>query len=323
MSFSSQVKQELGKIEDTSACCGHALAYGMLLFGRAFNLGSISIMTEHECVALKYADVVEKSSGVVPHYTVSDAGKYTVSVDDSASIKQVLSTFSVSGNEAFARINRGNLLNECSNDETEVFNCCNGAFLRGAFLSCGTISDPNKSYRLEFVVPFRTLSLDLLKMLTDYGLKAKHVVRRGANVIYVKDSESIEDLLNIMGAKLAAFEIMNIKIYKDIRNTSNRITNFNCANISRTVSASFDQIEKIEKMMENGTFDALSDDLKAFAKLRYDNPDSSLRELGEMFDPPLSRSAVNYRLKRIFAFYDKCEREKSNQNEQGSSDGGI
>ncbi len=296
------VKQELAKIEDTAPCCAHACAYAMLLFGRAFNLGSVSIMTEHECVAKKYASAIEQSSGIVPLFQVSQAQKYTVSVENAEERKKLLGVFSVSGNESFSRINRGNLLNERSDSETEVINCCNGAFLRGAFLSCGTISDPKKSYHLEFVVPFRTLSLDLLKMINEYGLKAKHMTRRGVNVIYVKDSESIEDLLNIMGAKMAAFEIMNIKIYKDIRNVSNRRTNFNYANISRTVSASYDQIEKIEKIMKNGAFEALDEDLQHLARLRVENPDSSLRELGEMFDPVLSRSAVNHRLQKIIAF---------------------
>ncbi|MCM1363477.1 MAG: DNA-binding protein WhiA [Faecalibacterium sp.] len=321
MSFSSTVKEELVKIENIAPCCLHAMAYGMLLFGRSFNLKSVSLMTEHECVAKQYALMIEKTTNVAPHFLVSDAGKYSISVDNPEEAVQVLSEFFVSGNEAFMRINRGNLLNECSSDATEDFNCCNGAFLRGAFLSCGTISDPNKGYHLEFVVPFRTLSFDLMKMLTDYGLKAKHMVRRGANVIYVKDSESIEDLLNIMGAQMAAFEIMNIKIYKDIRNVSNRITNFNCANISRTVSAAYDQIEKIEKLIKNGTFESLDDELRAFARVRIDNPDASLRELGEMFDPPLSRSAVNHRIKKILSFYDNQNKIKSDA--QQDTDGGI
>ena len=319
MSFSSSVKEELAKIEDTAPCCRHAAAYGMALFGRTFSLSSVSLMTEHECVALKYAKMLSASAEVEPKIHVSNAGKYTVSIESLDERKKVLSAFSVSGNESFSRVNRGNLLNECGNDKTEVLNCCNGAFIRGAFLSCGTISDPNKGYHLEFVVPFRTLSLDLLKLLTEYGLKAKHMVRRGANVIYMKDSGSIEDLLNIMGAKLASFEIMNIKIYKDIRNASNRKNNFNCANISRTVSASYDQIEKIKRIIENGAFEALDEDLQSFAKLRIENSEASLSELGAMFEPALSRSAVNHRLKKILAFCDSVEKQKESEKPVGGN----
>lgn len=302
MSFSAGVKNELSKIENVPPCCRHALAYGMLLFGRSFNSRAVSIMTDHECVVSKYAQVLKETTGIEAEIHHSEAGKFSVNIEDEAQISTVLSAFSVENSLGKQRINRANLLNENEDEQSEILNCCNGAFLRGAFLSCGTISDPNKSYHLEFVVPFKTLSLDLLKILTEYDLKAKHMSRRGVNVIYMKDSSSIEDLLNIMGAKMSAFEIMNIKIYKDIRNTSNRQTNFSFANISRTVSASLEQSRAIEKMLEDGTFNLLPPDLQEFARLRIDNPEASLRELGEMCNPVLSRSAVNHRLKKLMSY---------------------
>lgn len=257
-------------------------------------------MTEHEIVAQKYASLLESETGVTADISVSKAGKYTVSVKG-RDIETVLSCFSTSGNESFSRINRGNLLNE-SSSESEILNCCNAAFFRGAFLSCGTVSDPNKGYHLEFVVPFRTLSLDLMKMLTEYNLKAKHMVRRYVNIIYIKDSESIEDLLNIMGAQSCAFEIMNIKIYKDFRNVSNRRANFDSANVARTAIAACAQVEKIQKIIDLNKLSELPEDLRQFAVMRVENPDSSLREFGEMFSPPLSRSAVNHRIKKLIAF---------------------
>ena len=314
MSFSASVKKELSDIENMPECCLHAMAYGLLLFGRAFNSRSVSIMTEHECVANKYSEMIYKTCGVVAPVHVSDAEKYSINVEAKKDIEKILTEFSTNGNETIVRINRGNLLNENENEASEILNCCNSAFLRGAFLSCGTISDPNKSYHLEFVVPFRTLSLDLLKLLTEYNIKAKHMVRRGVNVIYVKESESIEDLLNIIGATLSAFEIMNIKIYKDIRNTANRQNNFSYANISRTVNASGEQNDSIIKMKSNGVFEYLPDELKEFAEIRLENPEASLRELGEMFDPPLSRSAVNHRLKKILAFSRKSVEELADEN---------
>ncbi|MGN0467503.1 MAG: DNA-binding protein WhiA, partial [Acutalibacteraceae bacterium] len=289
MSFSASVKQELSKIEQMPPCCRHAMAYGLLLFGREFNYRSVSIMTEHECVAKKYAKMLFSSTGINADIHVSKAGKYSINIENREDVKKIMTDFYVGENESILRINRGNLLNEYEDEESEIMNCCNGSFLRGAFLSCGTITDPQKSYHLEFIVPFRTLSLDLMKMLTEYGLKAKHMQRRGVNVIYIKDSSSIEDLLNIMGAKMSAFEIMNIKIYKDLRNAVNRQTNFSCANISRTVSAAGEHIDAINKMIEKKTFCFLPDDLKSFAKIRLENPEASLRELGDMFDPPLSR----------------------------------
>ena len=317
MSFSSNVKQELSKFEDMPPCCAHAMTYGLLLFGRSFNYSGISIMTEHECVAEKYSEMIKQETSVLPDFRVSKAGKYTVSINGRAGMAEVFDRFSLSGNEAVMRINRGNLLNESSGDPSEDWNCCNGAFLRGAFLSCGTISDPNKGYHLEFVVPFRTLSLDLMKMLTEYGLKAKFMTRRGVNVIYLKDSESIEDLLNIMGAKNSAFEIMDIKIIKDVRNSANRKSNFSVANISRTVKASYDQVEAFQKLIDCGVYDKLDAGMKHFINLRIENPDASLRELGEMYDPPLSRSAVNYKIKRLMALYNKTySKADSGQSEE-------
>ncbi len=305
MSFSAEVKKELSSIENIAPCCRHAMAYGMLLFGRSFNSREISITTEHECVAKKYAELLKECTGTEAELSLSQKGKYSIHLTESNLIKNVLGTFYIDDGFTISRINRANLLNENEDKESEILNCCNGAFLRGAFLSCGTITDPNKSYHLEFVVPFKTLSLDLMKILSEYDLKAKHMTRRGVNVIYLKDSCCIEDLLNIMGAKLSAFEIMNIKIYKDIRNTTNRQTNFSCANISRTVSASIEQSAAIEKMIKNNTFSILPLELQEFAKLRLDNPEASLRELGEMTAPPISRSAVNHRLKKLIAFSQK------------------
>ena len=317
MSFSATVKKELSAIIDMPDCCEHAFAYGLFLFGRAFNSRAVSIMTEHECVAKSYSAMIQKICGVDAPIHVSAAEKYSINIEDKDKIQKILSVFSLNGNESIVRINRGNLLNENENEVSEILNCCNSAFLRGAFLSCGTISDPNKSYHLEFVVPFRTLSMDLLKLLTEYNINAKHMLRRGVNVIYIKESESIEDLLNIIGAKMSAFEIMNIKIYKDIRNVSNRQTNFNFANISRTVSAAIEQRDCIIKMKNNGVFEYLPEELKEFAEIRIENPEASLKELGELFDPPLSRSAVNHRLKKILAFSRKTIDDIISENKNG------
>ncbi len=303
MSFSSNIKDELIKIENMPDCCVHAMAYGMLLFGRSFNSGSVSMMTDNKNVAMKYMDVTEKASGILPNCSVSEAGKYTLEISAHEDIRKVLSDFSMSGKERTLRIDRGNLLNETTY-EGESLSCCDGAFLRGAFLSCGTASDPNKNYHIEFVVPFKTLSMDLLKMLTDYGLKAKHMVRRYVNVIYIKDSESIEDLLTIMGAYNCSMEIMNIKIYKDVRNLTNRRNNFENANFSKTVNAAYDQRSAILFLEEKGIIPTLESDLRELAELRIDNPEASLRELGELCSVKLSRSAVNYRLQRLVAISD-------------------
>ena len=298
MSFAAKVKEEIASSLPQAPCCRHAMAYGLLLFAREFNASGISIMTDHACVASQYAAAIESECGGQPVTHTSKAGKYTVRVEEQ-DVQKVLSAFSVSGKETFYRINRSNLLNEST--EEDGINCCCHAFFKGAFLSCGTISDPNKSYHLEFVVPYRSLSLDLLKMLDECGIRAKHMVRRGVNVIYIKDSESIEDLLNYMGATLCAFEIMNIKIYKNFRNVSNRRTNFDEANTSRVAKAACEQINAIRELQKTGALEWLDDELRQIANLRMENPDASLSELGSLFSPPLSRSAVNHRLRKLLS----------------------
>lgn len=309
MSFSSDIKDELVKIENMPDCCVHAMAYGMFLFGRSFTLSDISLMTDNKSVAEKYLYMAEKACNVTAKLNVSRAGKFTACFEGEENIKNVLSVFSCTGTERTHRIDRGNLSND-SADFDENANCCDAAFLRGVFLSCGTASDPNKSYHLEFVVPYKTLSLDLMKILNEYGIKAKHMVRRYVNVIYIKDSESIEELLAMMGAHISAMEIMSIKIYKDVRNLTNRRNNFETANLSRTVDASFDQLNAIRKLKESGAFSALSDDLKQVALLRIDNPDASLREIGDMCEPKMSRSAVNHRLKKLISISQNIEKEE-------------
>lgn len=309
MSFSAQIKDELIKIDNMPECCTHAMAYGMFLFGRSFGLNDISLMTDNNNVASKYTELAVKACKIKAYSVVSEAGKHTVGFESPEDRKKVLSVFSCTGTERTLRVDRGNLSNDSGNTE-ENTNCCDAAFLRGAFLSCGTASDPNKSYHIEFVVPFKTLSMDLLKILNDYGIKAKHMVRRYVNVIYVKDSESIEDLLTLMGAQLAALEIMNIKIYKDLRNLTNRRNNFESANLSRTVYASFDQVSAIEKLKESGALSELPDDLKQVAAIRAENPDASLREIGEMCSPVMSRSAVNHRLKKLIDISEKTQKEE-------------
>lgn len=309
MSFSSEIKDELIKIDNMPDCCIHAMAYGMFLFGRAFGLNDISLMTDNSNVASKYTELAEKACNVKAYSTVSDAGKHTVGFESADDRRTVLSVFSCTGTERTLRIDRGNLTNDSGNTE-ENNNCCDAAFLRGAFLSCGTASDPNKSYHIEFVVPFKTLSMDLLKILNDYGIKAKHMIRRYVNVIYVKDSESIEDLLTLMGAQLASLQIMNIKIYKDIRNLTNRRNNFENANFSRTVFASFDQVSAIERLIDSGALHELPEDLRQVATLRVENRNASLREIGEMCTPVMSRSAVNHRLQKLIEISEKSQKEE-------------
>ncbi len=289
MSFASDVKSELLAIEREYGCCETAEAYGMLLFGHSFNARDISLQTENREIAKLYSRLVFDVTGIEPLLSPSDAGKQGAVVEKAKERSTVLEIFGHTGNEPSLRINHGNIENEC----------CISAFIRGVFLSCGTVTSPQKDYHLEFCVPYRKLCQDFMKFLEELDFKPKLVERKGYQIIYFKESEKIEDLLTCMQAVQSSLALMNIKIYKDFRNKANRITNCETANISKTVAAAGEQLDAIARIKAADCFDSLPDELRELALLREENPEMSLRELGEILTTPISRSGVNHRLKRL------------------------
>lgn len=292
MSFSSEVKNEILSTEDMDECCLHAFAYGIMLFSRAFSYYDMYLMTEHSGVAEKYCELMVKVCGVNPNFIKSDAGKYKIEIPNKEDRLKVLKTFGYDKKNGASRINWGNFADEC----------CKVAFLKGAFLTCGTVNDPNKNYHLEFVVPYMNLSKDLNLFISDYpdlNVIPKSITRNSNYVIYFKDSESIEDLLTIMGAFNSSLEIMGVKMYKDVRNNVNRKLNFENANLDKTISAASKQTNAILHIRNTVGLSYLSDDLRELAELRIENPDMSLRELGNSLTNPISRSGVNHRLQKL------------------------
>lgn len=298
MSFSSRVKDELASSPIISPCCLHAQAYGLMLFGRAFSYRSISFATEHEPTALLYQECLKNLVGITPQAENNANKKYTMKVKTAQERLKTLEYFGHSQDELVLRINRANFTDEC----------CFGAFIRGVFFSCGTVTSPEKNYHLEFVVTHSKLSLDLIKLLDEVKLNPKHIIRKGSHIVYFKDSESIEDLLTIMGATNASLELMGIKMHKDMRNSINRKVNFETANISRTVEASRQQLNAIECIDLHQGLSSLPKTLYEIAVLRRENPEISLKELGEMMENPISRSGVNHRLARIIEIAKELEK---------------
>lgn len=292
MSFSADVKNELLSIEPENQCCMHALAYGMMLFSRAFSYYDMSLLTEHGGIAEKYCELMKKVCGVTPELAKSEAGKYKIEVLTKEDRLKVLKTFGYDKKSGTSRLNWGNMTDEC----------CKTAFLRGAFLTCGTVNDPNKNYHFEFVVPYLNLSKDLKVFISDYdelNVVPKSITRNSNYVIYFKDSESIEDLLTVMGAHNSSLELMGVKMYKDMRNNVNRKLNFESANLDKTIDAAGKQINAILHIKNTVGLSYLSDDLKEIAEIRLENPDMSLRELCESLSTPITRSGVNHRLNKI------------------------
>lgn len=291
MSFSSDIKTELAAVGNESACCDAAQAYGMVEFGRAFSSSGISVQTESGDAARRYVELLERVCGAKPNHvapTAERAGMHTVTVAANER-RRVLSAFGHDGDEVALRLNRAVL--DCEQ--------CPAAFLRGVFLVCGAVTNPQVDYHLEFNVPHLNLSRDLITLLGEMGLRARMVRRKGNYVVYFKESEQIEDCLTMMGAMSASLELMNVKIIKNIRNNVNRAANCESANLDKTVAAALVQAEAARKIEERLGLDALSEELRDVCRLRLDNPDLSLRELGELLNPPISRSGVNHRIQRI------------------------
>lgn len=306
MSFSSDVKKEICSIPSTDKDALKAELYGMLLFGKTFSEDKIIFTTEntYACKRISfllqtlYMPIIEKQSAL--RTKSSDNHLYKIIVMDSNDCKRIFDDFGHSKSQITLRVNRANVYS----DELS------SAFLRGVFLSCGSISDPMKSYHAEFCVPHKNLSVDLCKILseiTECNLVPKTIKRSGNYVVYFKGSEEICDLLTYIGAPIRAMEIMGTKAVKQVRNNVNRRINGEVANISKIASASARQLEAIEYIKKSIGIETLPQDLQEIAYLRLENPEMSLRDLGQHLVPPISRSGANHRIQRLLEYAQRTE----------------
>jgi DNA-binding protein WhiA len=298
MSFSSDVKHELSQLIPDEPCCKTAEAYGLVECGHTFSPSSISLNTESSDVFNAYLTFISSVCNLEPssaEISVRASGIHTIRIPEYGDRLKILEHFGHSPSDVTIRLNRANL--ECE--------LCAAAYLRGAFLSCGALTDPNSDYHMELSVPYYRLSMDIMSLMRELNFNVKLVKRKGSNVLYLKESGQIEDCLTMMGATKASLEIMGIKVVKNIRNTANRIANCENANIDKIITAALKYSNAIRKIESQIGLDSLPDELHELALLRLDNPDMSLRELGEMLNTPLSRSGVNHRLNKILKIADQ------------------
>ena len=290
MSFSAEVKNELVNKEWENTCCKKSLLYGMALFGKQFSYRGITFQTENEGTVLLFQALAEELCNVRCRIRTSPSGKsFTIEIADAATCARLMNYFAHDEHETSLKINHTN------------FTCgaCTNAFLAGVFLSCGTVSSPEKDYHLEFIIPYLNLTKSLITLLQETELEPKLSNRKGYHIVYFKESEAIEDCLYIIGASASMFKMMNVKIVKEIRNSANRRANCETANIEKTVNAAMPQIEAIVKIKKKKGLETLSPALREMARLRLENPELSLQELAGLFNPPLTKSGVNHRLNRL------------------------
>lgn len=295
MSFSNEVRKEICSAmtdkEKRFACL-----YGMILFGRQLSPERISFQSKSSVAAETFGELFRRVTGKAIEYKVSESGSgktlYVYDITDKELIRSVFEKYHITGGER-------------SFDQELIPTSSLGVFTAGAFLACGSVNDPAKEYHLEFTVATDKLAAELTSLLGDIGVTARTALRRGQTIVYIKGSESIEDTLTFIGAQQCTLELMNVKIYKDVRNKANRIANCDSANIDKVVAAAMKQQEDIMLIAKTLGLESLSEELREVAELRLESSGMSLKEIGESLSEPISRSGVNHRFKKLARIADE------------------
>lgn len=305
MSFSRKVKEELARHKTQARHCQIAeFAAIFALAGRVKKISPerycLEIYTENLTVAQKSDMLLRQMFQMTVDVSVRNhnlQGRtmgYTLVVQKQADVVAVLKAIKQMDGQ-------GRLLEREDAGRMKLVQnaCCKRAFLRGAFLSSGSVTDPEKAYHLEISVISEALAVQLQKIMMFFGMEAKIVTRKKYQVVYIKEGAQIVDFLNVTEAHVALMEFENIRIVKEVRNSVNRQVNCETANISKTVTAAAKQIEDIKYVECNMGLRQLAKGLREIAELRLEYPDSSLQELGQMLNPPIGKSGVNHRLRKI------------------------
>ncbi len=310
MSFSSDVKKELFNFYDSSRHCNIAELSAILLTCGEFlyekENSCIKIYTENKIAVLKCCKLIKKLFNCNCEVFVR-IGK--------GNSKNVLYFMAVFGEKTvFNILNAVGIIKDgtvSKNVNSVVIGsvCCKRAFIRGAFISAGSLCNPEKNYHLEFVESSFEFAEEIKKIINSFSVESKIVERKKHYVIYIKEGEQIVELLNIMSAHKALMDLENVRIIKDVRNNVNRIVNCETANLNKIVLASVRQREEIEYIQKTVGLSYLPKQLYDIAVLRLQYPDLSLKELGEIMVPPVGKSGVNHRLKKIISIAENLREE--------------
>ena len=315
MSFSGEIKEELGGQISTARHCQIAEISALISMCGSVMIDSnnryaIKIHTENLIVARKCFTLLEKTFNIrteisIRKNLIRQSVSYWIIVKKHEAAIKVL--------QATKLINKdGEVFEELSIVKNVIVQqyCCKRAFIRGAFLASGSISDPEKSYHFEIVCAVRAKAEQLQKIMNSFGIDAKVILRKKSYVVYVKEGAQIADLLNIIEAHVALMKFENVRIIKDMRNTVNRKVNCETANINKTVSAAVKQVEDIVYIRDTIGLENLSDALRDVALTRLEYPEATLKELGDLLTTPIGKSGVNHRLRKLGEMADKLRENK-------------
>lgn len=291
MAFSADVKGELCRSHISRRCCAQAEAYGVLLFCGTFHPRQARIVTE--CGALKerlpmlFRKAFKVSFDQLPE---PGEGKGAFLIEDPAKLRTIFEAFDLERDASVSlHINLALLEEEH----------CRTAFLRGAFLAGGSVTDPMKGYHLELATSHYHVGRELPALLRETGFEPKETQRKGNQVVYFKQSDHIEDFLTFLGAPVSAMAVMNAKLERDLQGRVNRQVNCDSANLDKTVAAAREQLAAIERLRSSGRLDSLPDKLREAARLRIENPELNLAQLGALCGPAVSKSAFSHRIHKL------------------------
>lgn len=297
MSFGGDVKYELCRQPVNHRNLAQAEVYGILLYCNTFTEQEIKIVTEHEGFAQRLPILIKKAFKFGFDTVPDREGKYIFTIHNPQKLAQIRQSYGIDGGAVALHINFGVL------EETES----RMAFFRGAFLAGGSVTDPKKGYHLELATSHHSVSREMLALMRDTEFTPKDANRKGNAVIYFKQSECIEDFLTAIGAPISAMDIMTAKLEKDLRGSVNRRVNCDAANLDKVVEAAQVQIEAIKKLEEAGQLEILPEKLQETARLRRAHPSDTLAQLAEQCDPPVTKSALNHRLRKLVELAGKLE----------------
>lgn len=321
MSFASEVKAELSKNISSARHCQIAMLSAMIsmvadVYYQDLNPVCMSITTERSVIAGTISRLIRKLFGIVPDASVRRTGKnsriYHMVISDAALVQQMMATLKLTIDTDVHAIEKKNMRYSCQDMNVNRIvvqqGCCKRAFIKGVFMTSGSISDPNKGYHMELVCNHEKRAALIESLIKDLGIEGKTIKRKKYSVVYIKDGTMIVDMLNIMGAHISLMNMENIRILKDISNNVNRRVNCEAANLNKTVSAAVRQIQDIQYISITKGIQYLPENLRRLAEIRLEAPDASLKELGEMMNPPIGKSGVNHRLRKISEIADELRK---------------
>ena len=306
MSFASDLKNELAHSTPLNKCCELAEIAGFVRMTGIVEIVeneklTFSVSTENPAIARHFKKTIKDYFGANSNVLIGQANfrkvghSYVLKILDGSSAKSILrETGILTVNEGGNRVEAGIY------DGIKKTKCCRKAYLRGVFLGAGTVNDPEKGYHLEIVCRTQELAADVKRLFNSFvDIHAKTVSRKNQFVVYLKASEQIIDVLNIIGAHSHLLKFENVRIVKEMRNKANRIINCDSANVDKVIKAAEEQMADIIKIRDCIGLESLQENLHKMAALRLENPDASMTELGEFFNPPLTKSRVNYIFSKI------------------------